>query len=50
VVGRISEGGTTSTGFLLLGLGLAQTTAAAPVPAAVLDRAIDVILAGSSTR
>jgi len=29
---------------------LAQTTAATPVPAAVLDRAIDVILAGFSTR
>jgi hypothetical protein len=29
--------------------GLAQTTAAAPVPATVLDRAIDVILAGFST-
>jgi AcrR family transcriptional regulator len=33
----------------LLIRGLAQTTAAAPVPATVLDRAIDVILAGFST-
>jgi hypothetical protein len=29
---------------------LAQTTAATPVPAAVLDRAIEVILTGFSTR
>jgi AcrR family transcriptional regulator len=34
----------------LLIRGLAQTTAAMPVSAAVLDRAIDVILAGFSTR
>ena len=34
----------------LLIRGLAQTTAATPVPAAVLDRAIDVVLAGFSTR
>ncbi|MER7006238.1 helix-turn-helix domain-containing protein [Dactylosporangium sp. NPDC000555] len=34
----------------LLVRGLAQTTAVAPVPAAVLERAIDVILDGFSTR
>ncbi|GIF08415.1 TetR/AcrR family transcriptional regulator [Actinoplanes siamensis] len=34
----------------LLIRGLAQTTAATPVPAAVLDRAVEVILAGFATR
>jgi AcrR family transcriptional regulator len=34
----------------LLIRGLAQTTATAPVPAAVLDRAVDVILTGFATR
>jgi AcrR family transcriptional regulator len=34
----------------LLIRGLAQTTAATPVPAPVLDRAIDVILAGFATK
>jgi AcrR family transcriptional regulator len=34
----------------LLIRGLAQTSAATPVPAAVLDRAVDVILAGFATR
>jgi AcrR family transcriptional regulator len=34
----------------LLIRGLAQSTAAAPVPTAVLNRAVDVILAGFSTR
>jgi AcrR family transcriptional regulator len=34
----------------LLIRGLAQTTAATPVPAAVLDRAVEVVLAGFATR
>jgi AcrR family transcriptional regulator len=34
----------------LLIRGLAQTSAATPVPAAVLDRAVEVILAGFATR
>lgn len=34
----------------LLIRGLAQTTASTPVPAAVLDRAVEVILAGFATR